>query len=570
MIPDVERNGFTFTDGVGTISRELMQLVHDKVNYNNTQKLEFSAVQIRVNGCKGVLSMDPTLTGRRICIRPSMQKFTTDHYQLEIVTPARVNACHLNRQAITLLSTLGVPDESFQALHDKMLNELNGMVLDDKSALQVLSKTNMHMNDCLRIMINSGIHVQSDPFLYNMLWVTRVKMLKDLRTKTRILVENGAVLMGVSDESRRLRNNQVYIKTSKHGVISGQVVIVKNPCTHPGDVRVVNAVTLDRLQCCMDDDGNELENTFLEEIKDVIVFTQYGARPVPNEASGSDLDGDEYHVFWDPSIKPATVEPASYIALEELHEPINFDTLTRFFVNFLLNDQLGRIANAWLCHADASDQGANDDACLFLAQQHSNAVDYAKSGRPAYFPKRLKTKSVPDFTENKHKDSYLSDKIIGKLFRQITENKDPDPITEFDVIHEFDLEGVENYLQEAKELRDDYNFSLTSMMKIFGVKNEFEFVSGNVTTFGKDLSSHKEYDVRERIINAYSALRKEFLQKFEMGLDGALEEEREKKACAWYKVVYKGEYSKYEKKLYSFAWLRYGELTNIKKRSRNL
>lgn len=56
-------------------------------------------------------------------------------------------------------------------------------------------------------------------------------------------------------------------------------------------------------------------------------------------------------------------------------------------MNYIINDNLGLIANAHLVWADKSEKGAECDECLQLAALHSTAVDFCKSGVPAKFPK---------------------------------------------------------------------------------------------------------------------------------------------------------------------------------------
>lgn len=84
--------------------------------------------------------------------------------------------------------------------------------------------------------------------------------------------------------------------------------------------------------------------------------------------------------------------------------------------------------------ADQSPAGINDEDCLTLAQLHSDAVDYPKSGRavnPETIPK-LKFKMKPDWNapETINPDSvnyYQSTKAIGKLFRAIELDDIPTP-----------------------------------------------------------------------------------------------------------------------------------------------
>jgi RNA-dependent RNA polymerase len=57
---------------------------------------------------------------------------------------------------------------------------------------------------------------------------------------------------------------------------------------------------------------------------------------------------------------------------------VTVEHITDFFVKHAINNNLGQIANAWLIHADM--KGAGCQECLDLAQLHSRAVDFPKTG----------------------------------------------------------------------------------------------------------------------------------------------------------------------------------------------
>lgn len=71
-----------------------------------------------------------------------------------------------------------------------------------------------------------------------------------------------------------------------------------------------------------------------------------------------------------------------------------------FFLNYIVNDQLGRIADGHLALADASPQLANDDRCMQLVDLHTVAVDFAKTGvpvDPAKVGRLLRGVQFPDY-----------------------------------------------------------------------------------------------------------------------------------------------------------------------------
>jgi RNA-dependent RNA polymerase len=70
-------------------------------------------------------------------------------------------------------------------------------------------------------------------------------------------------------------------------ILEGNILMSRNPCTHPGDIRMLTAV------------GSHPE---FDHLVNVVVFPSTGDRPLCNMMSGGDLDGDVYFVCWDQAI----------------------------------------------------------------------------------------------------------------------------------------------------------------------------------------------------------------------------------------------------------------------------
>ncbi|RPD63037.1 RdRP-domain-containing protein [Lentinus tigrinus ALCF2SS1-6] len=100
--------------------------------------------------------------------------------------------------------------------------------------------------------------------------------------------------------------------------------------------------------------------------------------------------------------------------------------VAEFVADYISSDTLGIIATNWLIIADQSSNSIFDEDCLKLAELHSNAVDYVKSGRPVPIKQipKLKDTRKPDWAAPevviRDKDTYYeSPRAIGKLFRAI-------------------------------------------------------------------------------------------------------------------------------------------------------
>lgn len=318
-LDDIIREPYNFSDGIGKISPDLAIEVAERLQLKTNPPC---AYQIRYAGCKGVIACWPTKNGgARLSLRPSMNKFESNHTVLEICSWSRLQPGFLNRQIVTLLSALNVRDEVFWKMQEAMISKLNRMFVDADVAFEVLTASCAEQGNTAAIMLSAGFKPQTEPHLRGMLTSIRAAQLGDLREKARIFVPSGRWLLGCLDELAVLEQGQCFIQVSnnslencftKHGsmfsvirknlkVIKGYVVIAKNPCLHPGDIRILEAV-----------DCPELHHLF-----DCLVFPQKGERPHTDEASGSDLDGDLYFVTWDENLVPPSKQswpPMEYTA----------------------------------------------------------------------------------------------------------------------------------------------------------------------------------------------------------------------------------------------------------------
>ncbi|KAL0837749.1 hypothetical protein Bca101_089639 [Brassica carinata] len=570
LIPDVEifssGKRYVFSDGIGKISSDFAELVARKCDIEGVSP---SAFQIRYGGYKGVVAKDPN-SSKKLSLRSSMRKFHSDHTKLDVLAWTKEQPCYLNRQMITLLSTLGVSDSVFEKKHKEVVDTLDFVLIDPMKILCLMPPR--EHTKFLKDLVSCGIK-PSEPFLSMMLHYIRESKLVELRTKTRILIPKGRSMMGCMDETNTLEYGQVFVRCSYSTNLSltsessptqdptltldskppyniiGDVVVAKSPCLHPGDVRVLKAIAV----------------TDLNHMTDCIVFPQKGHRPHPNECSGSDLDGDLYFVSWDPElIPPNTYEPMDYTAEEPqaLDHEVTIQEITKHFTNYPLNNNVGTISNLHKVFADKEGEKAGSKQCLELAKMFSAAVDFPKTGVEVKIPPHLYVKEYPDFMENQNKLAYKSKTVIGKLFRELKKLGPPSisSISSTPLSHDKDLVfmGFQNHIELATDYKKSYDSKLRHLMDTFGIETEAEIVCRGMGMTEPFTESG------EMIEKAFRSLTKEALSWFiaDEGVDELA------KASAWYIVTNYKDYVSTDclesNQLWSFPWCVYDRLLKIK------
>ncbi|CAN6448638.1 unnamed protein product [Victoria cruziana] len=578
-VPDVEcvtdHVRYCFSDGIGKISLAFAEKVAKKCGLDYTP----SAFQIRYGGCKGVLAVDPT-SFRKLSLRPSMQKFKSKNTTLNVTNWSKSMPCFLNREIISLLSSLGVETEKFMRLQYEQVKDLDDMLINPKVAMNVLeSLGGGDIPMTLTKMLLQGYKPNEEPYLAMMLNEYRYFQLSDMRNKCRIYVPRGRVLMGCLDETRTLEYGQVFIRVTKSrkeqqenelsffrnvagdnvtSIVVGRVMVTKNPCLHPGDVRVLHAI----YSPILEDQG----------LIDCIVFPQKGSRPHPNECSGGDLDGDLYFISWDENIIPPNTDPPMhYIGRRPriMAQEVTLREVQEFFVNYMINDSLGAIANAHLVHADREPEKARSAICKELAMLHSEAVDFAKTGAEAEMRHVLMPKEYPDFMKRTDKPSYASPGVLGILYRATLEKKvqgtfrvESKEVFLSNYDNDLQVCGFEKFLEASLVHKERYESSLRALMRYYGAQNEHEILSGNLRNRAPLLEKDKQKftKLKDRILMLVKNLQKEAKSWFEGSCKGR---DCQRLASAWYHVTYHPDYFSSTTFL-SFPWILSDVLLNIK------
>jgi regulator of nonsense transcripts 1 len=187
----------------------------------------------------------------------------------------------LNDETIILLHALGIPQETLVWKQQEHFDLLSTAKTNFQQAFLFLSFINRP--DLGERVLLDGIE-KVQPQIHRLVNTELGKMLNRRdEQRCRIFVQKSRLLFGVCDAWSVLREGECAVKVTmeQNGLpfaLKGmEVMVIRNPCLHPGDWQKFRVV----------------ERPELSHLVDCIVFSTRGRRPAADLMSGGDLDGDQ-------------------------------------------------------------------------------------------------------------------------------------------------------------------------------------------------------------------------------------------------------------------------------------
>lgn len=333
-----------------------------------------------------MLSLDSTLKTPGVFLRESMIKFEAGQDSNIEICGSGIEKLpfYLNAPLIKILEDLGVARDVFLELQREEVESLRQVVQSPLQVMRFLEQSHISKSTRLPWLISIlkalKLSYVQDPFLKRTIELALVIKLRDLKYKARIRIPNAVTLYGIMDETGVLNEGEIFVpmmsdRHRRQTLVCNNVIITRSPAFHPGDVRLANAVQVP-------------DDSPLRKLHNCVVFSQKGARDLPSQLSGGDLDGDLFNIIYDQRIQLRRIAtPADYPRVPGvvLDRPVTIDDIQDFFITFMQQDQLGRIATTHKVLADCRPEGTFNTECLTLAQLHSTAVDFSKTGTPVSY-----------------------------------------------------------------------------------------------------------------------------------------------------------------------------------------
>ncbi|KAH7091839.1 RNA dependent RNA polymerase-domain-containing protein [Auriculariales sp. MPI-PUGE-AT-0066] len=358
-IDDITIGEENFSDGCGLMSKTLA------ISLSKRKKIVFrgaryvpSVFQIRYLGYKGVLMLHPDLdkaSGPNAPLaqfRKSMKKFNAtigpadrpDHTFSVVAYSEPYAFGRLNNDIIVLISSLGITNETLLKKQQEYFDWLLSA-----------SKAN-NLSAAVDLLSSLGEYTMAERAILDGLDSAAVQ-----RSIASLVSRESRLLFGVCDPYGVLREGEVYVRISNGRqpattLTHCDVMVIRNPCLHPGDVIKLRTV----------------DNPKLSHLVDCVALTAIG---------------DKFTVCWDPDIVPSKLT-TSYTyppGKERVSERISRQDLAAHFAAYTGASvaSVARLHDKW---ARYSPLGTMSPECQELNALHSLAVD----GGRIKIPQRLK------------------------------------------------------------------------------------------------------------------------------------------------------------------------------------
>lgn len=176
-----------------------------------------------------------------------------------------------------------MPTETLIRKQQEAFNYFENALTDPQSAFMFLTYMN-EISLAERMLLNGIEDVHRE--INRLLNAEYGKLLnKREAQRCRILIPKSRILFGICDPWGILKSGECAVRVTLGGegagrpmtLMNAEILVGRNPCLHPGDVRKLKAVYRKEF----------------DTLRDCIIFPTRGKRPHADMMSGGDLDGDQ-------------------------------------------------------------------------------------------------------------------------------------------------------------------------------------------------------------------------------------------------------------------------------------
>ncbi|RUP43693.1 RNA dependent RNA polymerase-domain-containing protein [Jimgerdemannia flammicorona] len=296
---------------------------------------------------------------------------------------------------------LEIEQELWQKPDDDFMDAENGQEDQEDQSFGIFAKnvwsgySDLNPENCISLL-DSGFKPSTCPFLASELEAVLQMALKPIFSKYRIEVPQSCTVMCMADPLKILKVGEIFLQMDPPfinertgmatAVITGDVVVTRNPCGLLSDVQKVKAV----------------DSPSLSMYKNVVVFPTVGNESLASLLSGGDYDGDIIFCCWDSRITSSFensnvdyppddfqdkhFDKRKTTVRQELkiddgctsHQENEVRLQTRFFELYQEESLLGTYENWRMISAET--KGFRHKDTVYLARMCSQLVDAPKQG----------------------------------------------------------------------------------------------------------------------------------------------------------------------------------------------